>query len=106
MIESSTMHEIGTGSRRTFTERGEHELKGVPGQWRLYALVKAQTTVRRGRLAAVAAVAAIARSRTHTAGATIVPVLLAVATLTLIGKDATGVRFGTAESTFLPTEVT
>jgi SHS family lactate transporter-like MFS transporter len=38
--------------------------------------------------------------------ATIVPVLLAVATLTLIGKDATGVRFGTAETSFVPTEVT
>jgi SHS family lactate transporter-like MFS transporter len=37
---------------------------------------------------------------------TIVPVLLAVATLTLIGKDATGVRFGTAETAFVPTEVT
>jgi SHS family lactate transporter-like MFS transporter len=37
---------------------------------------------------------------------TIVPVLLAVATLTLIGKDATGIRFGTAESAFLPTEAT
>jgi SHS family lactate transporter-like MFS transporter len=36
---------------------------------------------------------------------TIVPVLLAVALLTLIGKDATGVRFGTAETAFLPTEV-
>jgi MFS transporter, SHS family, lactate transporter len=36
---------------------------------------------------------------------TIVPVLLAVATLTLIGKDATGIRFGTAESAFIPTKV-
>jgi SHS family lactate transporter-like MFS transporter len=36
--------------------------------------------------------------------ATIVPVLIAVAVLTLIGKDATGIRFGTAESAFLPTE--
>jgi MFS transporter, SHS family, lactate transporter len=36
--------------------------------------------------------------------ATIVPVLIAVASLTLIGKDATGIRFGTAESAFLPTE--
>lgn len=36
--------------------------------------------------------------------ATIVPVLLAVALLTLIGKDATGIHFGTAESAFLPTE--
>src|SRR5271165_4923069 len=38
--------------------------------------------------------------------ATIVPVLIAVAFLTLIGKDATGIRFGTAESSFLPTKVT
>jgi MFS transporter, SHS family, lactate transporter len=38
--------------------------------------------------------------------ATIVPVLIAVAVLTLIGKDATGIRFGTAESAFLPTEMT
>jgi SHS family lactate transporter-like MFS transporter len=38
--------------------------------------------------------------------ATIVPVLITVAVLTLIGKDATGVRFGTAESAFLASEVT
>ncbi len=38
--------------------------------------------------------------------ATIGPVLIAVAVLTLIGKDATGIRFGTAESAFLPTKVT
>ncbi|WP_406817869.1 MFS transporter [Mycobacterium sp. M23085] len=38
--------------------------------------------------------------------ATIVPVLIAVAALTLIGKDATGVRFGTTESAFLASEVT
>ncbi len=38
--------------------------------------------------------------------ATIVPVLIAVTVLTLIGKDATGIRFGTAQSAFLPTEVT
>lgn len=33
--------------------------------------------------------------------ATIVPVLLVVAVLTAIGKDATGIRFGTAETAFL-----
>jgi SHS family lactate transporter-like MFS transporter len=38
--------------------------------------------------------------------ATIVPVLLAVAVLTLIGKDATGIRFGTTETAFIPSEVT
>jgi SHS family lactate transporter-like MFS transporter len=37
---------------------------------------------------------------------TIVPVLLAVTILTLVGKDATGVRFGTGETAFLPTKVT
>lgn len=37
--------------------------------------------------------------------ATIVPVLIAVTVLTLIGKDATGIRFGTTESAFLATEV-
>ena len=32
--------------------------------------------------------------------ATIVPVLIAVAVLTLIGKDATGIRFGTEQSAY------
>jgi len=36
--------------------------------------------------------------------ATIVPVLIVVAFLTLIGKDATGIRFGTEESAYLATE--
>ncbi|BBY37134.1 MFS transporter [Mycobacterium mantenii] len=38
--------------------------------------------------------------------ATIVPVLITVAVLTLIGKDATGIRFGTTQSAFLASEVT
>lgn len=38
--------------------------------------------------------------------ATTVPVLLAVATLTAVGKDATGIRFGTAESALLPGKLT
>ena len=41
VLVSSTVREIVTGSRHTFTERGEHGLKGVPGRWRLYALVRA-----------------------------------------------------------------
>ena len=40
VLVSSTVREIVTGSRRTFAERGEHELKGVPGRWRVYALVR------------------------------------------------------------------
>ncbi|HEX7827503.1 MAG TPA: adenylate/guanylate cyclase domain-containing protein, partial [Mycobacterium sp.] len=35
---SSTVREIVTGSRRVFEDRGEHDLKGVPGRWRIYAL--------------------------------------------------------------------
>jgi class 3 adenylate cyclase len=38
VLVSSTVREIVTGSRRTFTDHGEHELKGVPGRWRLCAL--------------------------------------------------------------------
>jgi class 3 adenylate cyclase len=38
VLVSSTVREIVTGSRRTFTEHGEYDLKGVPGRWRIYAL--------------------------------------------------------------------
>jgi class 3 adenylate cyclase len=40
VLVSSTLREIVTGSRREFAEKGEHELKGVPGRWRVYALVR------------------------------------------------------------------
>jgi class 3 adenylate cyclase len=40
VLVSSTVREIVTGSRRMFDERGEHELKGVPGRWRVYALIR------------------------------------------------------------------
>jgi class 3 adenylate cyclase len=39
---SSTVREIVTGSRRRFVEHGEYELKGVPGSWRVYALVRSR----------------------------------------------------------------
>lgn len=38
ILVSSTLSEIVTGSRHAFVDRGEYELKGVPGTWRLYAL--------------------------------------------------------------------
>jgi class 3 adenylate cyclase len=38
VLVSSTLRDIVTGSRHRFAERGEHALKGVPGQWRLYTL--------------------------------------------------------------------
>jgi class 3 adenylate cyclase len=47
VLVSSTVREIVTGSRRTFDERGEHELKGVPGRWRVYALIREHATVKR-----------------------------------------------------------
>jgi class 3 adenylate cyclase/pimeloyl-ACP methyl ester carboxylesterase len=47
VLVSSTVREIVTGSRRKFTERGEHDLKGVPGRWRVFALVRENATVRR-----------------------------------------------------------
>ena len=47
VLVSSTVRDIVTGSRRAFVERGEHELKGVPGQWRLYALVRDRASVTR-----------------------------------------------------------
>ena len=37
VLVSSTVREIVTGSRRAFVDRGEHDLKGVPGSWRVYA---------------------------------------------------------------------
>jgi class 3 adenylate cyclase len=47
VLVSSTVREIVTGSRRTFGERGEHDLKGVPGRWRVYSLVRERETLRR-----------------------------------------------------------
>ncbi len=47
VLVSSTVRDIVTGSRRRFAERGESALKGVPGQWRLYALVRDHAAVRR-----------------------------------------------------------
>ena len=40
VLVSSTVREIVTGSRRSFADRGEHDLKGVPGRWRVYALAR------------------------------------------------------------------
>jgi len=38
IVVSSTVKELVVGSNMQFTDRGEHELKGVPGTWHLYAL--------------------------------------------------------------------
>jgi class 3 adenylate cyclase/pimeloyl-ACP methyl ester carboxylesterase len=38
IVVSSTVKDLVVGSDMQFSDRGEHELKGVPGSWRLYAL--------------------------------------------------------------------
>ena len=37
VLVSSTVKDLVVGADLEFAERGEHELKGVPGKWRLYA---------------------------------------------------------------------
>jgi class 3 adenylate cyclase len=47
VLVSSTVRDIVTGSRHRFDDRGESTLKGVPGQWRLCALVREHAVVKR-----------------------------------------------------------
>jgi class 3 adenylate cyclase len=47
VLVSSTVREIVTGSRRQFVDRGEYDLKGVPGRWRVHGLVRETATVNR-----------------------------------------------------------
>ena len=36
VLVSQTVNDLVAGSGLEFEERGEHELKGVPGTWRVY----------------------------------------------------------------------
>ena len=38
VLVSSTVRDLVVGSGQTLTDRGEHDLKGVPGPWRLFAV--------------------------------------------------------------------
>jgi class 3 adenylate cyclase len=38
VLVSSTVKDLVAGSGINFIARGEHELKGVPGPWRLFAV--------------------------------------------------------------------
>jgi hypothetical protein len=38
IVVSSTVKDLVAGSGLTFVDRGEHELKGVPGTWRLFTV--------------------------------------------------------------------
>jgi class 3 adenylate cyclase len=41
VLVSSTLRDLVIGSGLEFEERGSHELKGVPGEWRLFAVASA-----------------------------------------------------------------
>src|SRR5437660_975774 len=41
VVVSSTVRDLVAGSGLQFADRGRHELKGVPGEWQLYAVVRA-----------------------------------------------------------------
>jgi class 3 adenylate cyclase len=43
IVVSSTVKELVVGSDLQFSDRGAHELKGVPGAWHLYALAAERT---------------------------------------------------------------
>ena len=38
VLVSGTVKDLVVGSGIGFADRGEHELRGVPGEWRLYAV--------------------------------------------------------------------
>ena len=38
MLVSRTVTDLVAGSGLEFEDRGEHDLKGVPGSWQLYAV--------------------------------------------------------------------
>ena len=43
VLVSSTVKNLVAGSGHAFEDCGEHELKGLPGAWRLYAAVVSPT---------------------------------------------------------------
>jgi pimeloyl-ACP methyl ester carboxylesterase/class 3 adenylate cyclase len=43
VLVSSTVKDLVVGSGISFTDRGVHELKGVPGEWHLFAVDKVET---------------------------------------------------------------
>ena len=40
VLVSSTVKDLVAGSGLAFEDRGPHELKGVPGEWRLFAVAR------------------------------------------------------------------
>ena len=44
VLVSRTVKDLVAGSGIEFEDRGDHVLKGVPGEWRLYAVAGGQAT--------------------------------------------------------------
>ena len=64
VIVSSTVRDLVAGSGLEFVDRGVHGLRGIPGEWRLYGLVRTdQAPVAPIDAKSVAALAADVRSR-------------------------------------------
>jgi len=40
VLVSSTVKDLVAGSGLAFQDRGLHELKGIPGEWRLYSVTR------------------------------------------------------------------
>jgi len=40
ILVSRTVKDLAVGSGMRFEDRGEHTLRGIPGEWRLYSLVE------------------------------------------------------------------
>ena len=49
VLVSSTVKDLVAGSGIVFEQRGTHTLKGIPGEWHLFAVAGASQPVRRGR---------------------------------------------------------
>jgi TolB-like protein len=53
VLVSGTLRELVAGSGLDFGDRGLHDLKGVPGEWHLWALVRDATTADQAAIASV-----------------------------------------------------
>jgi class 3 adenylate cyclase len=49
VLVSQTVRDLVAGAGLELTERGERQLKGVPGTWRLYAVADVDTRALGGR---------------------------------------------------------